>query len=171
MGITRINDLPEQAVVQTIIDARQTNRELKGSPQIVSGANLAYLVSENPGTHDWQGQLNGSVPTLTYGRARFVITLTSSRAAVPMSDLALTVYYSTDGITFTEYTLRQGMIDTYTASGPEIWRELYVRPGFEYGPGEVQYSLDLFGKLDSHVAYKLQVVGMDEVTISVARVY
>lgn len=172
MNGSRINDLPERGLVQSLVDARQASRELKGSKQFVSGANIAYIVTENPVALDWSGQLNGTVPSPAYGRARFEISLSSSRAKVPMTDLAMTLFTSSDGgVTWTEYTILRGIQETYGMTGVEIWRTLQVLPGFTYGPGEVKYSLDLYGKKDTRVAFKLQAVGIDEVAINVARVY
>lgn len=172
MNGSRLNDLPENRLVQSLLDARQTAKELKGSKQKVSGSNIAYLVSETASTHDWSGLLNGSVPSPAYGRARFEITLTSSRAAVPMTDLAVVVFTSSDGgVNWTEYTFLRGIQETYDMTGLEIWRTLDVLPGFTYGDGEVKYSLDLFGRKDTRVAFKLQAVGIDEVSINVVRIY
>ena len=172
MNGSRINDLPENGLVQSLVDARQTAKELKGSGQRVSGANIAYITTENPVTHDWSGQLNGSVPSPAYGRARFEISLTSSRAVVPMTDLAMTLFTSSDGgASWKEYTILQGIQETYGMSGVEIWRTLEVLPGFTYGPGEVKYSLDLYGRKGTRVAFKLQAVGIDEVRINVTRIY
>lgn len=171
MNGSRLNDLPENRLVQSLLDARQTAKELKGSTQQVSGSNIAYLVSETEDTHDWSGLLNGSVPSPAYGRARFEITLTSSRAAVPMTDLAVVVFTSSDGVTWSEYTFLRGIQETYDMTGLEIWRTLEVLPGFTYGPGEVKYSLDLYGRKDTRVAFKLQAVGIDEVSINVVRIY
>jgi hypothetical protein len=171
MGVTRLNDLPENKAVRAIISARQASQELKGSPQRVSGANIAFFATENPTTHDWVGQLTGAVPSPAFGRARFEISLTSTRAAVPMTDLAMTLFYAPDGVTWEEYTYQRGVIETYTGTGVEIWRTLFLLPGFDYGPGEVKYSLDLYGKINTHIALKFQAIGIDDVSIVVTRVY
>lgn len=169
MGTTRIDDLPDRRLIQAVSEARQVAKERKGSPQRVSGANLAFITSSSASAYDWSGRLDGPVGTPSYGQARFIITLSSARATVPMIDVSATVFYSTDGVTFTVYPYERGLSDTYTATTPEIWRTLTVLPGIENGPGEVKYALQLFGQIDTRAAFKIQVAGIDEVTIAVTR--
>ncbi|TFC63704.1 hypothetical protein E3O62_02435 [Cryobacterium sp. TMT2-15-1] len=170
MGVTQLDNLPENQLVRTIVDARQTARELKGSNQLVSGANLAFFVSQSASTYDWSGLLDGLAGIPTYGQARFVITLTSPIAVVPLVDVAVVAYYSADGVTWGEYTYRRGLNDQYNGIAPELRRSLEVLPGIENGPGEAKFMLQLFGKQNSRVAFKLQVTGTDEVSITVTRV-
>lgn len=170
MGITRIDDLPERSVQRSLLDARQAQRELKGSDQFVSGANLAYRTSVTASQFDWVGQLDGSSGSPGYGQARLLITLTAKNAKVPLVDLEVLVYFSTDGVNYNEYSYRQGIVDTYANTNPQIWRTLSVLPGVENGPGESRWQLQLFGQLNARVAVKLQAVGTDDVTFAVARV-
>lgn len=170
MGVTRIDGLPERRVVTTIADARQVSRERKGSSVKVTGANLAYITSQTGSTYDWSGPLDGAAGSPTYRQARFTITLTSSKAEVPLVDLAATLYYSPTGSGYTEYPVRQYYLDTYTGTGgPELWRQLRVNPGVENGPGESRWTFHVFGKVGSFIAFKLQAVGTDELTISITR--
>jgi hypothetical protein len=170
MGVTRFDDAPENRLISSLIDSRQTARERKGSVQRVSGGNLAFLVSETEDLFDWSGLLDGPGGVPTYGQARFVITLTSSTGGVPLVDVAVVVYYSPDGITWEEYTYERGESDQYGGVSPEMFRALDVAPGADNGPGEVRYALQLFGKENTHAAFKLQVAGIDAVSINVTRI-
>lgn len=170
MGVTRVDDLPERGLVKSVIEEREIARERKGSAQRVSGANLAYLMSESTLTYDWSGLLDGVVGTPTYGQARFVVTLTSTTTIVPLVDVAAVVYYSSDGVTWEEYAYERGLNDQYNGVAPEMRRTIDVLPGIENGPGEAKYALQLFGKQNARAAFKLQVVGIDMVAISVTRI-
>lgn len=169
MGVTRVDDLAENRVVSAVRQARQASAELKGSVQRVSGANIAFVTSQSDNQYDWIGRIDGAFSPF-YGRARFVITLTSSRAVVPMVDVALTLYYSADGVTYNEYTFAQGLSDNFTGTSPEIDRTLNLLPGFVNAEGEVRYNFFLIGDLNARVAFKVQVVGIDEVDIAITRV-
>lgn len=166
--MTRIRDLPENRATRRLKDARQTARELKGSAQRVGGANLAYLVSENAGQFDWSGTINNSVNP-AYGLLTFDVTLKASRALVPLVDVAMTVFYSANGTTWEEYPFSRGIREMYSGTGPEIWADVALVPGASNAPGEVKYAVQLYGRLNSRVGFKLQAAGTDEVEITVAR--
>lgn len=170
MGVSRINQLPERALIATLTEAREASRELKGSAQRVSGANLAYFVSSSPSTYDWVGRLDNALSLSGRGQARFVITLNSSTAVVPMTDVAVTVFYSTDGVNYAEYGYARGIAESYNAIAPEITRRLEALHGAEVPPGTAKFSFLLYGQYNAHVAFKVEAVGTDEVTIDVVRV-
>lgn len=171
MASSSLDRLPERSLVETVKSARQTAREAKGSGVLVTGSNLAYFINETDSTYDWSGPLNGSVGSPAFGQARLQITLTASRAEVPLADLAVVVYYSSNGgSTWEEYTYQRGMAESAIGTAPEILRDLKVLPGIVTGPREVKFALQLFGRLNSMVAIKLQAVSTDDVEISIARV-
>lgn len=171
MAGSSLDRLPERALVETIKGVRQAASEAKGSGVLVTGANLAYFVTETTDTFDWSGPLNGSVGSPAYGQARLQITLTAPRAEVPLADLAVVVYYSSNGgSTWEEYTFQRGMAESMTGTAPEILRDLKLLPGIVTKPREVKFALQLFGRLNSMVAIKLQAVSTDDVEISIVRV-
>ena len=168
MGVTRLDDLPERRLLRAVTDARQVARERKGSPQRASGANLAYFISESTSTHDWSGRLD----TLAFsglGYAGLSITLTSGKAVVPLADIAVTVYTSTNGTNWTEYPYAKGLADSYNGVNPQITRFISVLQGAEVAPNTSVYSLVLYGQYDARAAFKVQAVGSDELSISVTR--
>lgn len=169
MGVTRFDDLPENRLQRELINARQVTREIKGSPQRVSGANLAFFVSESTSTYDWSGRLD----TLAFsglGYANLRVTLTSKTAKVPLTDLAVILYYSNDGVTWIEYPYAQGMADSYNGVNPQILRHIEVLQGADVAPFTSEFAITLYGQYNIRAAVKLQAVGSDEVTIAVARV-
>lgn len=168
--MSRLNDLPERALTQALIEARRDMAELKGAPQRVSGANLTYFASELAESFDWSGQLSTVHPATGRGYSGFTITLTSKTAVVPMTDLAVVVYHSTDGgTTWNEYSQGRGIADSYNGVAPEISRFLTVLQGTEVEPFTAKYSLLLYGVLNTRVAFKVQAFSTDEVTVSVTR--
>lgn len=170
MGASRINDLPERALTQTLIEARRDMAGLKGAPQRISGANLTYFAGDLPTGFDWSGQLSTAHPATGRGYAGFTITLTSKTAVVPVTDLAIIVYHSTDGgVTWNEYSQSQGLSDTYNGIAPEISRFLTVLQGTEVEAFTAKYSFLLYGVLNTRVAFRVQAFSTDEVTVSVTR--
>lgn len=167
MRPTRINDLPENALVQAVIDARQVDRERKGSPQTVAGGNLSYFTTETPGM-GWQGRLD-NIGLSGRGTAAFSITLEAATAEVPLTDIAIVVFTSADGVNWTEYTMRQGIIDSYNGTSPEITRFINLLQGAENTPRTTQYSLLLHGAPNVRAAFSVQAFGTDELTITVER--
>lgn len=169
MGATRLDDLPEHRIVRALSEARQVSRERKGSAQRVSGANLAFFVSESASQFDWSGRLDTQIYLSGEGYAAFTITLTSKTAEVPMTDLAVTLFYSTDGVNWSEYTYARGLAEDYNGITPGITRFLEVLQDPDVTPFTSKYSLALYGVLNSRVALKVQGIGTDELQISVAR--
>lgn len=169
MGVTRIDDLPERGVVRAVTTAREASRERKGSAQRVSGANLSFFASESSLTYDWSGRLNAVSAYPGEGYAGFTITLESTTAVVPLTDLAITVYYSTNGSTWSEYPYAQGIMDYYNGVPPAMTRFLEPLQGAEVEPHASQYSFLLYGTHNTWAAFKVQAFGSDEVSINVVR--
>lgn len=169
MGVTRVDDLPERGLARNLAEARQVARERKGSPQRVSGANLAFFTSSSPSTYDWTGRLDTLDSFASRGYASFSITLTSETAEVPLTDIAITVYTSSDGVSWSEYTYAQGVADYYNGNAPEMVRFIDVLQGAEVDANTARYSLLLHGTYNAYAAFKVQAFGSDEVTISVTR--
>jgi len=156
-------------MVRALSDARQVSRERKGSPQRTSGASMAFIASESPAAFDWSGRLDTVNSFSGAGYAGLTITLTSKRARVPLTDIAITVYYSTDGVNWSEYTYARGLAENYAGTPPAITRFIDVLQGAEVEPYKSKYSLQLYGVLNSRVAVKVQGIGSDELEISVVR--
>lgn len=137
--------------------------------QRVSGANLAFIVSESDGSFDASGTLTASPNGgLYWGRWR--INLQADTAIVPLVDVAITLYYSPDGVNWEEYTSKRGLEENnVTFINPAIWRTLAPMPGFENKPQEVNYSFQLVAWTAARVRFKVQAVGTDDVTIAIER--
>ncbi|TFD14175.1 hypothetical protein E3T26_08610 [Cryobacterium sp. TMT1-21] len=160
--------MPENKLTRAVIDARQVARERKGSAQRVSGSNLAFITSESSSTFDWSGRLD----TLAFsglGYAGLSITLTSQTAVVPMTDIAITLYTSTNGVNWTEYSYGKGIADSYNGVSPQMTRAISVLQGAEVAEYTSLYSLVLYGDYNARAAFKVQAVGSDSLAISIAR--
>lgn len=170
MGVTRYGDLPENVAVRRLQDARQVSRERKGSNQRTGGSNIAFFVSASDDTYDWIGLVDGPTGNPDYGLAQFVVTLTASVAIVPLIDVALVVYYSPDGITYTEYTEEDSSSDAWNMTAPEMGFGIEPLTGVTNPAHELQFRAGLNARMNTRAAFKLQAVGSDEVEISVTRV-
>ncbi len=104
MGVTNFDYLPENQVRTTLEEARQVTKERKAA-QLVSGANLAYFATETPAQFDWSGQMTAAGGQPGESLARFDITVLTETVINPLVDLAIDFYSSTDGITWTPYSL------------------------------------------------------------------
>lgn len=169
MGITRLEALPEHQLRAAIAAAKQADKERKGAPQHVSGANLTYFVTETQAEFDWSGRLSKRTGS-GFGYEEFFITLTSGTQVVPLADVALTLFYSTDGVSWEEYTYARGITENFSGTNPQISRFLEPLQGAEVPPRTSAYFLSIYGQPDARVALKFQALGTDELTISVARI-
>lgn len=170
MGVTRYDDLPENRMVRSLQDARQVSRERKGSNQRTGGSNIAFFVSSSANTYDWSGAVNGTSGSTDYGFNQFVVTLTSETAIVPLVDLAATFYYAADGVNFIEYTQEHSSSDSWNFVAPEIHFGLEPLAGTSNATHELKFRVWISARINTVVAFKLQVVGSDEVTIAIARI-
>lgn len=168
MGVTRLDYLPENRVREALLESRRVSSERKGSPQRVSGSNLAYHVNETANTFDWSGRLEKATGSGT-GYEKFYITLVSETAVVPLVGVAITLFYSTDGVTWQEYTYQRGQQEAFTGVNPQIVRFLEPLQGADVVEKTSVYFLSLYGQANARVAFKVQAPGVDVVTIGVTR--
>ncbi|MGW6120431.1 hypothetical protein ACWFRF_15420 [Nocardia sp. NPDC055165] len=136
-------------------------RELKGSAQRTGGASVHYIRTDNAGTYAWTGQVTTASPgSPSTGGAFFVVTLTSVNAEVFLNDLVVDLFKSVDAGA------------TYSAVDPSSGYVLYILEAaapIEITPFQAKWFLSLFGPINTYVAFKLQALTTDEVTIGVVR--
>lgn len=161
MGLTNFDALPENLAMTRLREAQQTAQERKGSAQRVAGSNLRYFRTSNTGEYAWEGQTDFQSPQApSTGGAFFTITLTSQNAPVFLNDLVVEVFKSNDGG------------DTYTEVDPfeltTVWTLLPAAP-IGITPYEARWLFYLHSTLDDYVAFKLQALTTDVVTITVER--
>lgn len=168
MGVTRLDELPERQLVRVLEDARQTEQERKGAAQFVGGSSLAFFVSKSAAQFDWSGRLSTVDPS-GHGMAGFVVSFLSETAEVPLTDISVTCYHSTDGVNWSEYTYGRGIAESYNGTNPGITRFIQELQGAEIAPNTSMYSLMFYGQLNAWWAFKVEAVGTDEVMINVTR--
>ena len=170
MGVSCVNDLPEKRIQRVLQEARQVGRERKGSKQRTGGASLAFRLSEHSSEFAWSGLVNGATANPTYGLAQFIVTLTSDVSDVPLVDLALELFYSTDGTNWSRYTRQQSSSDLMSFTAPEMRWAVNVLPGAENGPGESRWFVAIDARTNTRAAFKIQAIGIDNVSIGVQRI-
>lgn len=163
MGVTNYDNLPEQAVETTMRRIAQTAKERKGK-QRTGGASSRFFTSENPGQFDWSGKLSTPDPqSPTFGIKQFLVTLTAERVNFLQDDLVKEVYVSSDsGATWKRHTYKDAtkLVPPYAFYGasryPTTVNDLHIS----------KWLLSFDGPLNTWVAFKLQVIADDRVSIS-----
>ena len=169
MGVTNYDNLPQNLARTSMAETRQVMRERKAA-QRVAGANLRYFTSQSASDFDWTGQLTGAAGDPSMGICIFNVLLVSETSRVPLVDLAVDVYVSTDGgATWNPYSRRQSQIDGWAQSGPQLSYYLVENPGVLNGANESWWNFWMLGVKNTWVAFKLQATGIDKVAISLTR--
>lgn len=157
MGVTNFDNLPQNIAQTRLNEARQVLNERKGSAQRVAGSNVRFFRIENEGDYAWSGQASTVSPQdAARGGAFFVVTLTSQVAPVFLSDLVVELFKSTDsGVTYLPVT-----------DGSATYRVEPIAP-IAITPYESAYFVSLGAVLNTYLAFKLQALATDDVSIDV----
>ena len=170
MGVTNFDNLIQNLPVTKLVDAQQISKERK-SAQRIAGASLRYFTSETADTFDWSGQLTKPTGSVDFGYETFEVLLTSETVSVPLVDAALKMFASENsGATWDEYTYADSASESRSPFvGHAMSFDIIRSPGATNGPGESRWFVSVVGFINHYAAFKIQVAGMDEVTISVTR--
>ena len=140
-------------------------REQKGSTQPTTGANIRYFVTTHPGEFLWQGQTDLPSPmSPLFGDAGVTVTATAAHTDSPIGDIVVEYYWRDGGVW--KRRLKWG---PDTGSHPNLIYFTYRVPGLDTGSNEVKWFVWISAVLDTEVAIKVQVLGVDQMTISAER--
>lgn len=164
MGVTNFDNLPQNHAATRIAEARQVQRELKGSPQRSAGANLRYHRITHETEFLWSGRVDGPYQqSFSTGQARLVITLTSMNAEAFLARLAIEYYGSSDsGTTWSKIDI------VGTPFNPPA---LQISPltGVLVEPYTAKWQIFIRDSVNVYRAIKVQALSTDIGVLSIVR--
>jgi hypothetical protein len=156
----RIDELPENALADTLNKAEALANELK-SRQLVSGGNIRFFTSESDDQYDWQGSLVAGGQYPGAGKKIFRVTATAKNMDNLFADLILEIYKS-DGTMWTYADYWAAIVNN---TEPRFYRILYEEPVAIADSNKKVWSVGITGLAGQQAKLKWYVVASDEVTI------
>lgn len=160
----RLDNLPENALENTLTQAEQLANELK-SRQLVSGGNIRFFMNEIPGQYDWQGALVPGGQFVGAGKKIYRLTATAQHMENLFADCILEIYTS-DGkmFTFKEY------LQNLPSTQPQFHPVLYEEPVAIADSNKKVWVVGLTGLAGQLAKIKTYVLASDTVDITMVEI-
>lgn len=166
MGVTNFDNLPQNIVETRLREMRQVGREQKGSLQVTSGNNLRYFTVDNTGEFAWKGRLPSNPSQFSVYYEHFDIELTAVNQLFPLTDIGVTLYTSSDGVSWHE---APHLIDFSDPNDRNIGYFIHEMKGLETENYKSLWSLTIGARESTWLAIKVQALTTDEVSMSIVR--
>lgn len=166
MGVTNFDNLPQNIVQTRLREIRQVEREQKGSMQRTTGNNLRYFTIDSPGEFAWSGRLPSDSSSFSLKYEHFDIVLTSKTQVVPLADVAIILYTSSDGVNWVE---APHYINYSNPSDRSINYFLTEMKGSATSDFKSRWTLTMGALESTWLAFKVQALATDEVAMSIVR--
>lgn len=157
----RIDELPENALAETLGNIERLANELKNR-QLVSGGNIRFFTSDSGNTYDWQGNLTAGGQFPGAGVRVFKVTATAVNMENLFADLILEIY---DG-SGTMFTFKEYLQNITSGAQPQFFPVLYEEPVDLVDSNKKVWSVGLTGLAGQAAKIKIYVVASDEVTLN-----
>lgn len=157
----RLDNLPENALEQSIAELETLATELKGR-QLVSGGNVRFYMSDSGNTYDWQGTLPAGGQFPGAGAKIYRVTATAQNMDNLFADLILEVYDGS-GVLWTGARYFAALIAN---TQPQFYRVLYEEPANIADSNKRKWVIGVTGLAGDAAKLKVYIVASDVCTLT-----